>query len=264
MAEDDFDNMTPEQIAQAQKDNCIFCKIINGDIPSKKVYEDPEFIGILDINPAADGHVLLLPKKHFQILPQLPPDLVGSLGIACSNISLKILKSFKCEGTTVFLANGAVAGQRAPHFMVHIIPRRENDDLSINPDLIELDESTFITIREKIFAAMKPMAAKQQHIAQKKQEIKDAEYTENYEEDEDNDDKKNNKKPENKNHEEEQDNDKEDNIEEQEENIEEQEDQIKKAPRQNSEIKSQDQNKPSNNNPSKGKIDYDKLARMLG
>jgi histidine triad (HIT) family protein len=160
MVEDDFedegqDNLSPEQIAKMQRENCIFCKIISGEIPSKKVYEDSDFVGILDINPAADGHVLLLPKQHFQILPQIPQEIVGNLGVACSNVSSKILRAFKCEGTSVFMANGAVAGQRAPHFMVHIIPRKENDDISLNPSLKEIDDNSFESIKEKLFSSMK-------------------------------------------------------------------------------------------------------------
>ena len=157
MAEEDtdLDNLSPEQVAKLQKENCIFCKIISGDIPSRKVYEDPEFIGILDINPASEGHVLLLPKQHFQILPQMPPELVGNLGIACASISSKILKAFKCDGTSVFIANGAVAGQKAPHFMVHIIPRKENDGITLNPSLSEIDDKSFYSVKEMLFSTVK-------------------------------------------------------------------------------------------------------------
>lgn len=153
--ESDMENMNPEQIAQLQRENCIFCKIIAGDIPSKRVYEDQDFVGILDINPASDGHVLLLPKQHHQIMPQIPPELVGSLGVACSAVSAKILKGFKCEGTSVFIANGAVAGQRAPHFMVHIIPRTEGDNIFLNPALNELEDDVFESMKVKITTSMR-------------------------------------------------------------------------------------------------------------
>lgn len=154
MAEEQED-MTPEQAAQLQKDNCIFCKIISGEIPSKKIYDDSDFIGILDINPAAEGHVLLIPKQHFQILPQIPQDIVGKLGIACSKISNKIIRSFKCEGTSIFIANGAVAGQRAPHFMVHVMPRKEGDGISLNPRLADIDERLFNTVKDRLMSSMK-------------------------------------------------------------------------------------------------------------
>jgi histidine triad (HIT) family protein len=190
---DEQEDMTPEQAAQLQKDNCIFCKIISGDIPSKKVYEDPDFVGILDINPAAEGHVLLLPKQHFQILPQIPQEIVGNLGIACSNVSAKVLKAFKCEGTTVFMANGAIAGQRAPHFMVHIIPRTENDDISLNPALKEIDDKSFNSIKDKLFTSLKrpsmpapvpQKAAEKVEDEQEEQEDTEQEIEEESEEDE--------------------------------------------------------------------------------
>ncbi len=160
MADDNLEdegqeNLSPEQIAKMQRENCIFCKIVSGDIPSKKVYDDPNFIGILDINPATEGHVLLIPKQHFQILPQMPQDIVGNLGLACASISAKILKGFKCDGTSIFIANGGVAGQRAPHFMVHIIPRKENDEILLNPTLKELDDSKFNSIKELLFSTAK-------------------------------------------------------------------------------------------------------------
>lgn len=154
MDEADLENMTPEQIAQLQRENCIFCKIISGEIPSKKVYEDSDFLGILDINPAADGHVLLLPKQHYQIMPQMPPEIVGLMGIACTTVSSKIIKGFKCNGTSIFIANGAVAGQRAPHFIVHIIPRTDGDNISLNPDHAEIDDKSFNAIRNAMISQL--------------------------------------------------------------------------------------------------------------
>lgn len=148
--EEEINNMSPEQIAELQKQNCIFCKIIAGDIPSKKVYEDDNFIGILDINPAAQGHVLLLPKQHVQIMPQMPPDKLGLMAIACQNVSNKIIKGFAVEGTTIFAASGLVAGQKAPHFMVHIIPRKENDGLNLNPESKNIPETEYSAIKKKL------------------------------------------------------------------------------------------------------------------
>jgi histidine triad (HIT) family protein len=159
--EEDTENLTPEQAAKLQRENCIFCKLISGDIPSKKVYEDPDFVGILDINPASEGHVLLLPRQHFQILPQMPQELVGNLGVACSNVSAKIIKSFKCEGTSIFMANGAVAGQRAPHFMVHVIPRKEGDNIDLNPKLKVIEDDAFEAVKENLFSSMKRHPAQQ-------------------------------------------------------------------------------------------------------
>jgi len=149
-SEEELKNMSPEQIAEMQKQNCIFCKIIAGEIPSKKVYEDDNFVGILDINPAAQGHVLILPKKHFQILPQIPQDLVGKLGISAKNVSSKVLKAFQSDGTSIFVANGMIAGQKSPHFIMHVIPRNELDNVPLNPPIITLNDSEFMDAVKKI------------------------------------------------------------------------------------------------------------------
>jgi len=132
ISEEELKNMSPEQIAELQKQNCIFCKIIKGEIPSKKVYEDEKCVGILDINPASEGHVLILPKEHFQILPQIPEDLINHLFVVSKEISHSVLQAFGAKGTNIFVANGAVAGQRAPHFMVHVFQRTEGDGIFAN------------------------------------------------------------------------------------------------------------------------------------
>src|SRR3989344_338818 len=127
--EEKIKNMSPEELQELQKQQCIFCQIITGKITSKKVYEDSSCLAILDINPAAKGHILLLPKEHFAIMPQVPEKVLGHLSIVAKNVSQVILKILRADGTTIFIANGAAAGQRAQHFMIHLIPRRSGDGL---------------------------------------------------------------------------------------------------------------------------------------
>lgn len=129
ITEEDLKNMSPEQILAFQKQNCIFCQIISSKIPSNKVYEDSIFLAILDINPANSGHILLLTKEHYAIMPQMPDDVVRKMGIVLRNLSNAIIKGLKVEGTSLFIANGPAAGQRANHFMAHIIPRLPGDGL---------------------------------------------------------------------------------------------------------------------------------------
>ena len=120
-------NMSPEELKAYQKQNCIFCQIIDGKVQSKKIYEDKIVIGILDINPANPGHVLLLPKEHYAILPQVPENEISHIFMVAKAISNVMLRSLKSEGTTIFVANGVAAGQKAQHFMLHIIPRKDKD-----------------------------------------------------------------------------------------------------------------------------------------
>jgi len=119
--------MEEEDLQQA----CIFCGIANGKVPSKKIYEDYVCTAVLDINPAASGHVLIIPKKHYQITPQVPDNELVKITSVAKTISVSMLKALKAEGSTIFLANGGVAGQRAPHVMMHVIPRFLNDGLDI-------------------------------------------------------------------------------------------------------------------------------------
>ena len=118
------ETLSPEQAAALQKQNCIFCKIIKGEIPSKTVHEDNLCAAILDINPANEGHIILLPKEHYSIMPQVPKDVLSHMAAVTKKISKALLLSTFGKSTSIFVANGAVAGQKAPHFMVHIIPRK--------------------------------------------------------------------------------------------------------------------------------------------
>ncbi|MBU0536011.1 MAG: HIT domain-containing protein [Nanoarchaeota archaeon] len=131
ITEEQLKNMTPEQIAEMQKQNCIFCHIVSGKVASKKVYEDDKVTVILDINPANPGHSVIIPKEHYAIMPQIPEDILGHIFMVAKGISHACLKAFKAQGTNIFIANGVVAGQRAQHFMVHVIPRKENDGIKI-------------------------------------------------------------------------------------------------------------------------------------
>jgi len=147
--EEKLKNMTPEQLKELQKQQCIFCQIVSGKIPSKKLYEDEFVLAILDINPAARGHVLLLPKEHYSLLPQMPEKEIGHLYLTAKKLSQVLLKALRADGTTLFLANGAVAGQRAPHVMLHLIPRKEGDGGFPLQEKI-LEKSAWETAKEAI------------------------------------------------------------------------------------------------------------------
>jgi histidine triad (HIT) family protein len=130
MTEEELKNMSPEEIAEMQKQNCLFCHIASGKVPAKKVYEDQHCFAILDINPATKGHMLLMPKEHFVVLPQLSEPLLAHMSKVSKILSRAALKVLGSEGTNVFVANGVVAGQRAPHLIIHVIPRKEGDGIN--------------------------------------------------------------------------------------------------------------------------------------
>jgi histidine triad (HIT) family protein len=155
MVDNDSASMSPEEIARQQQQNCIFCHIISGKVQSKKVYEDEETIGILDINPANPGHVLLLPKKHYAIMPQMNDFEIGHLFMVTKSLSGALLKALKADGTNIFVANGAIAGQKAPHFMAHVIPRKEGDKLALNIPEHKISIAELLNIRDMLLPKIK-------------------------------------------------------------------------------------------------------------
>ncbi len=122
-------NISPEVQKQLdeQKQNCPFCKIVKGEIESKKVYEDDKLLGILDIYPKVNGHMLLLPKEHYPILPFLPPETFKHTFSLMPKIISAVKSAMVVTGADVMIANGGVAGQQSPHFLIHILPRESGD-----------------------------------------------------------------------------------------------------------------------------------------
>jgi len=145
-----LESMSPEEMAAYQKQNCIFCQIIEEKVPSAKVYEDDTCIGILDINPAVPGHVLLIPKEHFMVMPQMPEEVIQHMFMVAKGISHAILRALKAEGTNVFVANGGAAGQRAQHFMIHVIPRNPGDELKLEIPEKEFSEKEMAALKEQL------------------------------------------------------------------------------------------------------------------
>lgn len=131
---------SPEEI----KKNCIFCKITNDEIESKKIGSSDNFIAILDVNPATPGHTLILPKEHIAVFPLAGPEIAGELGKFVKEISQKILQSLEVEGTSIYIGSGAAAGQQSPHAVAHILPRKAGDDAGMQPETQEIAEQTEI------------------------------------------------------------------------------------------------------------------------
>ena len=112
-------------------DNCIFCKIANGEIPSATLYEDEDFRVILDLGPATKGHALILPKNHFPNLFEIPEDMDAKAFILAKKIAKKMKDVFGCDGVNIVQNNGVAAGQTVFHFHIHLIPRYEGDHAGV-------------------------------------------------------------------------------------------------------------------------------------
>lgn len=114
-----------------RQDNCIFCKIAAGDIPSATIYEDNDFRVILDIEPASKGHALILPKEHYANLYELSDELAAKALIVAKKVITKMTDILGCDGYNVVQNNGEAAGQTVFHFHIHLIPRYKDDDVNI-------------------------------------------------------------------------------------------------------------------------------------
>jgi len=141
----------------ADDQQCVFCAIAAGKIPAKKVYEDAEVTVVLDINPAVEGHMLVIPKKHAMLMNQLDENTVAHVGMVSKHLSQSAIRAFKLEGTSVFVQNGPAAGQRAPHFMLHVIPRKKGDGVVLQPQIVKLDpkvlEETYASLAQGVAKA---------------------------------------------------------------------------------------------------------------
>lgn len=127
-------------------DNCIFCKIANGEIPSRSVYEDESFRVILDNGPATKGHALVLPKEHYADLFEMPEELASNAMKVAKKVVAIQKERLRADGLNLVQNNGAAAGQTVSHFHIHLIPRYEDDGQTIGwkpgePSTEELDQT---------------------------------------------------------------------------------------------------------------------------
>ena len=112
--------------------DCIFCKIVAGEIPSAKVYEDANALAFMDIGPVVKGHALVIPKQHYDPITHTPPEVLQALILVVQKIAQAQFEGLQADGINVTQANGKVAGQVVPHIHFHVIPRFANDKHSWN------------------------------------------------------------------------------------------------------------------------------------
>ncbi len=115
-----------------RKDDCIFCKLANGELPSKTLYEDEGFRVVLDLGPATKGHALVLPKEHAANLYELSDRTAAAAMVLAKKMACILRDKLHCAGLNLVQNNGAVAGQTVEHFHIHVIPRYEDDGQNIH------------------------------------------------------------------------------------------------------------------------------------
>lgn len=125
----------------AHEIDCIFCKIVAGDIPSRKIYEDEQHIAFLDIFPAGRGHSLVIPKQHFADVHSMPAEVYGGIAMVAKKVADILQNKLHSEGTTIFQMNKEAGWQTVFHAHMHVIPRWSNDGLHKPWDIAPADSA---------------------------------------------------------------------------------------------------------------------------
>ena len=134
--------------------NCVFCKIVAGQIPSFKLTEDAATLAFMDINPANEGHCLVIAKPHHPTLYDMQPELLAAVSATVLKVAKAVNAALKPDGLNLVQSNGPGAAQSVPHFHVHVLPRRLGDKLSLNWELKPGDRAAVTAIAERIKAKL--------------------------------------------------------------------------------------------------------------
>ena len=129
-----------------KKNDCIFCKLANGAIPTNSIYEDKDFNVILDASPASKGHALILPKEHYANIYEIDEDTLGKAAVLAKKIIAQEKDILKCDGYNVLQNNGETAGQTVFHFHMHLIPRYAGEKAIMEWDHKEYSDEEMKTI----------------------------------------------------------------------------------------------------------------------
>jgi len=111
--------------------DCLFCKIVSGEIPCHKVYEDKNYLAFLDVNPVNQGHTLVIPKQHSRNILEIDKEALQDMVVIVKQLSEKIKEKLKCDGINIMINNEPEAGQIIFHTHFHIIPRYKSDNLKL-------------------------------------------------------------------------------------------------------------------------------------
>ena len=131
-------------------DNCIFCKLANGDIPTNTIYEDADFRVILDASPATKGHALILPKQHYANMFEMDDEVLAKAAKLAKKVITHEKEVLGCDGYNVLQNNGEAAGQTVFHFHMHLIPRSKGDEVGLGWKMGELTDEDKEDILSKV------------------------------------------------------------------------------------------------------------------
>jgi histidine triad (HIT) family protein len=112
-------------------EDCIFCKVLAGEIPSERVYEDEHVVGVMDINPWTRGHAVVIPRRHATNLFEISDEDLGHVAVGAKRLATKMRDTLGCDGVNLLQSNGPAAWQTIFHLHMHVIPRYEGDPLQL-------------------------------------------------------------------------------------------------------------------------------------
>ncbi|MBN2589112.1 MAG: HIT family protein [Sedimentisphaerales bacterium] len=132
------------------EDKCLFCKMVLGQIPVTKIYEDDSILSFLDIGPISDGHTLVIPKQHYEKVDECPPELLSQVASRIGKIAGAVIAAMKADGYNILCNNGKAAGQVIDHLHFHIIPRRTGDGVFNRWPSYQYEQGKIEEVAEKI------------------------------------------------------------------------------------------------------------------
>ena len=134
-----------------KKDDCIFCKIAAGEIPSRKIYEDNDLIAIMDLSPTSKGHSLIIPKEHYTNIYDIDEEIAGKVMKTAKKLATKLTVALNCDGLNLLQNHGETAGQTMFHFHMHLIPRyKDADNNMLKFTSVSFSDEEMDAIREQI------------------------------------------------------------------------------------------------------------------
>lgn len=170
---EELEELIKAQKSQQKGNECIFCQIVSGKVETTKIYEDADIIAVLDAYPASKGHVLVMPKEHFQFINEIPDVFLNKIFIFVKAVEPVMIEVLKAQGMSIYISQGELAGQRVPHFCINMIPRYKDDKISFEWERKKIEkkelEDVAVELRKK---ASKEVRQKIETEAKKEEEKK--------------------------------------------------------------------------------------------
>ncbi len=160
-----------------EDEKCVFCMIVSGKIPSKEVYNDQSMIGVLDINPASKGHVIMIPKKHYSNIYEIPQDEFLQYVSVSRAVGYAIMLALAPNNVEMIYTKELTKGNVTPHAIIHLIPRYGDDTINHIWQPQKMEENDFIAIGNSIKSAIEKVKGSEmeKHTPEPVQEIKKTE-----------------------------------------------------------------------------------------